>query len=282
MSTDIRAALERLLPCPFCGSEASLEDERLRWVVRCSSCSACVLGDRAPEPEQELPESYWEPFRQSAVDRWNCRPAAPPAPEPGELVIDVGTGDTSARVVLARWGPPCTPPAPEPRLLWSWETRSDGTPPAPEPGEVGKIAARLKELARAVTKERWLEFSMCIPAQPLRDADLVMDRAATLLRQQQHLLGLACQELDNFMEQQPPAPAPVVVPVPVTERLPDPRPETEGGDCDAEGRCWVHIARSATPFPNWTVLWRGHMQPYHSHWLPFHAIPLPQAGEGEV
>lgn len=62
-----------LLPCPFCGSEASLEDERLLWVVRCSGCGACVLGDRAPEPEQELPESYWEPLRQSAVDRWNCR-----------------------------------------------------------------------------------------------------------------------------------------------------------------------------------------------------------------
>ena len=78
MSTDICAATERLLPCPFCGSEAILEDERLQWVVRCSSCSACVLGDRAPEPEQELPESYWEPFRQSAVDCWNRRAAPPP------------------------------------------------------------------------------------------------------------------------------------------------------------------------------------------------------------
>ena len=65
-----------LKPCPFCGSEAILEDERLQWVVRCSSCSACVLGDRAPEPEQELPESYWEPFRQSAVDCWNRRPGS--------------------------------------------------------------------------------------------------------------------------------------------------------------------------------------------------------------
>jgi hypothetical protein len=23
-----------------------------------------------------LPEGYWAPFRQSAVDRWNCRPAS--------------------------------------------------------------------------------------------------------------------------------------------------------------------------------------------------------------
>ena len=64
-----------ILPCPFCGSEASLEDKRLLWVVRCSGCGACVLGDRAPEPEQELPESYWEPLRQSAVDCWNQRSA---------------------------------------------------------------------------------------------------------------------------------------------------------------------------------------------------------------
>ena len=67
-----------ILPCPFCGSEASLEDKRLLWVVRCSGCGACVLGDRAPEPEQELPESYWEPLRQSAVDCWNQRSAWQP------------------------------------------------------------------------------------------------------------------------------------------------------------------------------------------------------------
>lgn len=79
MSTNTCAALS---PCPFCGSEATLDDERLLWVVHCSSCGACVLGDRAPEPEEELPESYWEPFRQSAVDNWNRRLVPPPAPEP--------------------------------------------------------------------------------------------------------------------------------------------------------------------------------------------------------
>jgi hypothetical protein len=79
-------------------------------------------------------------------------------------------------------------------------------------------------------------------------------------------------------------PAPAVVPVAVSERLPDSRPESEGGggDCDAEGRCWVFMPPRTTPFPNWTLLWIGHMQPYHSHWLPASAIPLPQAGEGEA
>ena len=158
-----------------------------------------------------------------------------------------------ARTVLARWGRP--------------------TPPAPEPGEVATIAARLNELAHAVTEERWREFSMRIFAEPLRDANLVMSRAATLLQQLS-------------------APSPAVVPVAVSERLPDSRPESEGGDCDAEGRCWVLMP--ATPFPNWSLLWKGHLQPYHSHWLPASAIPAPsnyirdkksrslhQAGEGE-
>jgi hypothetical protein len=62
-----------LKPCPFCGGAATLEDQRLMWAARCTSCGAYVLGDRAPEPEQEMPAAYWEPFRQSAVARWNRR-----------------------------------------------------------------------------------------------------------------------------------------------------------------------------------------------------------------
>jgi len=45
-----------------------------------------------------------------------------------------------------------------------------------------------------------------------RERRAIHSRVATLLQQQQHLLGLACQELDNFLEQQQTAPAPVVVP----------------------------------------------------------------------
>jgi hypothetical protein len=72
-----------LKPCPFCGSAATLVDERLLWVARCTGCGVCVLGDRAPEPEQEMPSAYWEPFRQSAVDRWNQR--AIPLPQAGDV-----------------------------------------------------------------------------------------------------------------------------------------------------------------------------------------------------
>ncbi len=66
---------EHLKPCPFCGSAAVLEDNRLSWTARCPTCGARVMGERAPEPEEELPDSYWQPFRQSAIDRWNRRTA---------------------------------------------------------------------------------------------------------------------------------------------------------------------------------------------------------------
>ena len=75
MSTDSK-------PCPFCGSATTLDDERLLWVASCTGCGACVLGDRAPEPVQEMPAAYWEPFRQSAVDRWNRRAALVAQPDP--------------------------------------------------------------------------------------------------------------------------------------------------------------------------------------------------------
>ena len=68
MSTDLK-------PCPFCGSSATLEDNRLVWFVRCDGCGAVVMGDRAPEPEVEMPGEYWDPFRQSAIDHWNRRAA---------------------------------------------------------------------------------------------------------------------------------------------------------------------------------------------------------------
>ena len=56
------------------------------------------------------------------------------------------------------------------------------TPQPPVDGEVTELVGRLKELAHAVTKENWREFDMRVPAEPLRDADLVLTRAAELLQ----------------------------------------------------------------------------------------------------
>jgi hypothetical protein len=71
-------------------------------------------------------------------------------------------------------------------------------------------------------------------------------------------------------------PAPEVVPVAVSERLPGEE------DCDADGRCWLFSKVES----EWRLLNAAnpgvpHLKYCFSHWLPAHAIPLPQAGEGE-
>ena len=289
---DIRAALERLAPCPFCGSEASLEDERLQWVVRCSSCCACVLGDRAPEPEQELPESYWAPFRQSAVDRWNCRPGSMAESPPNiraalERLVEIDDANSingadpdmtawddafaTARAALAAEPVGEGPSDEELLAMRSWSSHghtfdSDlvdfaravlarwGTPtapPAPEPGEVGELVKWLKthaEDCHELGRDDWAVQSI---------------RAATLLQQQA-------------------APAPVAVPVAVADALikcecalsdvAEGEPERDEGDPAqwAEQRCAETLA-----------IIRPVMKLHRirtSEWPP---QPLPQVGEGE-
>jgi hypothetical protein len=67
--------------CPFCGSAAHVEDHRLSWSVHCDGCTACVLGERSPEPDGEMPDEYWRGIRQTAITAWNRR-AAMQAAEP--------------------------------------------------------------------------------------------------------------------------------------------------------------------------------------------------------
>lgn len=64
----------KLLPCPFCGGEPTLNDHRLVWSVQCK-CTAFVMGDRAPEPQSKDHEKAidWDHYRKTAIDKWNCR-----------------------------------------------------------------------------------------------------------------------------------------------------------------------------------------------------------------
>jgi hypothetical protein len=57
---------------------------------------------------------------------------------------------------------------------------------------------------------------------------------------------------------------PAIEPVPVAERLP------VAGDCDAEGWCWWFDGF------NWML---GRFEEWYTHWLPHHALPVPQQGE---
>lgn len=61
-----------LLPCPFCGRIPELQDHRTIWGVHCE-CGACVLGERAPEPDGSEPNEYWEMYEETAISRWNTR-----------------------------------------------------------------------------------------------------------------------------------------------------------------------------------------------------------------
>jgi hypothetical protein len=59
---------------------------------------------------------------------------------------------------------------------------------------------------------------------------------------------------------------PAIEPVPVSERLPG------AEDCDSEGRCWWFS-------PSLQECW-WYQEPYNrapneTHWLPYHALPLP-------
>jgi hypothetical protein len=207
-------------------------------------------------------------------------PTTPPAPEAGEveeLVAWMRGQVAIAPAAQTQWAKrflriatllqQLSAPAPAPKPIPVSER-------LPGVGEVGELAAWLENHAAHLRKMQE------IGAWPETELQEMLDRAATLLQQQQHILGLACAELDRFGAFSA-APAPAVVPVAVSERLPDPRPESEGGDCDAEGRCWwfSESHEGLDTAPVWALTWRSDDD---THWRPFHAIPLPQAGEVEA
>jgi len=111
--------------------------------------------------------------------------------------------------------------------------RALGQPAPPAEGEVAELAAALGVMAvDAEVADKIWEMK-------------ILDRAAALLQQHPE-------------------------PVPVSERLPDPRPESEGGDCDAEGRCWWRNTDGGRISWELTTTDEG-----WAYWLPAHALPLP-------
>ena len=57
-----------------------------------------------------------------------------------------------------------------------------------------------------------------------------------------------------------------IKPVPVAERLPGPE------DCDAEGQCWWWACYDE----EWVIDAPPRHMPAWTHWLPHHALPVPQ------
>jgi hypothetical protein len=235
-----------------------------------------------------------------------ARPAAPPAPETMEAVGNCAriellvalyslasqfenetaafTGDDlkavqghirHARKIAARHnqnGPGCAPPA-------------------PEAGEVGEVVEWLESQAAHLRKMQE------IGALPETELQEMLDRAATLLQQQEARIAALRSALadcgravrafiaddcsDDFLLQVPAEvrlaaakPAPAVVPVAVSERL----PTMEAGDFDRKGRCWWGDPGGEQFVPSWRLCELVILLPF-THWLPAHAIPLPQAGK---
>jgi hypothetical protein len=197
---------------------------------------ARVLLDQHSEPEG-VSADEWDALGGRAWDKYRT------VGHQGELFMDDSDFCNAldfVRSELAPWGHP--------------------TPQPPADGEVGVLVERLKELAHATTKENWREFDMRLPAEPLRDADLVLTRTADLLQRQR--------------------PQPVAV----SERLPGAKdcalwpgdPEATpwcwaGKDIDA-GWEWAQISMLGLGTDTLSRIIAGGGW---THWLPFNALPTP-------
>lgn len=65
------SANKNLKPCPFCGSDGDLIDNRLMFYVSCQGCTATTLGDRVKE--EDIDSADWDNIEKTAVDNWNKR-----------------------------------------------------------------------------------------------------------------------------------------------------------------------------------------------------------------
>lgn len=116
----------------------------------------------------------------------------------------------------------------------------------PADGEVAELVAKLRSAVEHVVCEGGIGWSSVCKT---------IKRAAELL-QQQH-----------------------PQPVSVSERLPDPRPESEGGDCDAKGRCWLCYTNGCG-VTQWILIRMSEiLEAPYSHWRPAHALPIPTTTE---
>jgi hypothetical protein len=169
--------------------------------------------------------------------------AAPPAPEPGEGPTDALVDD-----LFNRFADSCDE-------YGLWSMGKDGLRAA--------LRAAVAQPERVVpTDEAWQEF-----IEQVQRAQHVAIREGEGPR-----FDLVECALALWREAIPPAPALVVVPVAVSERLPG------EGDCDAYERCWWWTPCVAC----WEFRSRNRQMVHDTHWLPAHAIPLPQVGEVEA
>ena len=214
---------------------------------------------------------------------------APPAPEPGEV------GELVAVLqVEARSEDICSTAT----VITGAELRRAATLLEKQETRIADLRSALRECGLAVgsliQKDCSDSFLLHVPeeirlvmARPVppapdvgeEDGDVVIDRwiesrpdwpndwpAVT----QSQLTALVGEALEHWGR---PA-APAVVPVPVAER-----PWEREGWCDKRGRCWYGAPDRPGAIACWDLDFEAATDDTHS--LPHHAIPPPQAGEGE-
>ena len=109
------------------------------------------------------------------------------------------------------------------------------------------------------------------PPEPAPPADGEVAELAAWLQDS----AAKCKRVAELLERQ------VLVPVSVSERLPGPEdcvphPRTKRGNwCWGFERCEVSLARPA----RWRLMHMEAVEMEASHWLPAHALPLPEVGE---
>jgi hypothetical protein len=123
---------------------------------------------------------------------------------------------------------------------------------------VGEVEVTLELMAALIEIQRLRDLCQTLATPPAPEVGEVGDAAV-----EEHLSAEWPSLSMDFA-----APAPVAVPVAVCERLPEPE------DCDDHQECWAWD----TGAESW-ILEHYENCKLFTHWLPHHAIPLPQAGE---
>ncbi len=109
-------------------------------------------------------------------------------------------------------------------------------------------------------------------ADPAWFESLITIRAADLMERQAASLPVA--RLPEDAQVIEPANhtilVPVRAPIPVSERLPGPE------DCDTEERCWFYTPACSVLCASWVLREPDSLRKWETHWLPAHALPLPE------
>jgi hypothetical protein len=238
-------------------------------------------------------------YRTALLKALDVTPPAPEAGEVEELVAWMRGQVAIAPAAQTQWAKrflriatllqQLSAPAPAPKPIPVSER-------LPGVGEVGELAAWLENHAAHLRKMQE------IGAWPETELQEMLDRAATLLQQQESrvaflryvlidcgqavggLVNQSCSDsflLDVATEVRLAIakPAPAVVPVAVSERLPGPE------DCDEDGFCWMGYGyrlpgeNEKDQYAIWMLM------PFEESngevWVRASDIPLPQAGEVE-